>query len=627
MDQFLILLHAIFGGLALLSGSIAIATKKGKRPHKVSGKVFYYGMSISTILSLGIALLPNHFNPFLFSIGVFTLYFLIGGFRSLNYKKSTSQLSIDKITSWSMLLCAVGMITIPLVTQGKLDVVLAVFGGVSMAFAIRDLRLYQNPEKLGKAWLRLHLSKMSGAYIASVTAFLVVNQFLPYFLNWFLPTILGSIFIAFWMRKIRISSTKSIHLLALVTLCWFSDINAQVYTEKQTRHRFAQMNLGFDYQRSIGGQSSFLNQQGERIPFDLKSASKSRFIIGGTHFWGHADIYIAIPLIEPVTKTMGQELYYSSGVETVFKYYPWRIENRKIRPFVGFGIAPFFFIQDHPTGQGDGPEMVHPNLPILTGLTFNAKQLLFEIGLNYNHSNQIPYYISRTQEVNIDTPPLYLNFSTRYLFDTSISAEKDWESGRTEQITSKLAREGKLNDFYLGMGMSSAWWLGNSTYNELSRPFLPGYGISLMLDFGLGYYLHQPDINLALSYRSYGAGSRTYGNIQSLTRRSIGIEATKYLLDYHGFAPFIGPVISYEDLSFTEQSVSLDITQEQQQKWTYGITFGWDIRPNRLQSFLLRTNLRYYPNLNLEITEGQLINFNAIEFNFIQLVVFPGRMV
>ncbi|MEM6262948.1 MAG: hypothetical protein AAGI38_10605 [Bacteroidota bacterium] len=59
----------------------------------------------------------------------------------------------------------------------------------------------------------------------------------------------------------------------------------------------------------------------------------------------------------------------------------------------------------------------------------------------------------------------------------------------------------------------------------------------------------------------------------------------------------------------------------------YGLTFGWDIRPNRLQSWILRTNLRWFPNLDLEVADGQVISFDNIEFNFIQLIVYLDRMI
>lgn len=405
-----------------------------------------------------------------------------------------------------------------------------------------------------------------------------------------------------------------------------SNLFSQVYVEKQTRHRFAQLNLGVDFQSSFGGKVSFLNPEGGLENLDLERLQRPRFLIGGTHFWGHADIYIAIPLGYPTMTSGNQEINFLTGVETVFKYYPWRIEHNKIRPFIGTGITPFYFEQDNENlSFGNGPELNHTGLPLYTGLTFNNKNHLVELGLMWNYANKRDYYISRTQIAQIQTAPLYLSASYRYLLDTTLDAEKAWESGRTEEVVEILEAEKKLDGIYLGAGMSSAWWLGESTYNTINRPFVGRYSTSIMPDFTLGYYFNKADVNIATSYRGYGSSTNTYGAVQGLNRRSLVLEATKFIFDYHGFVPFVGPALSYERLSFTEffenQSIH-DITDNQ---LSYGLTFGWDVRPNRLQNFILRTNLRWFPDLQLDVAEKQSISFNNIEFNFIQLIIYPNR--
>lgn len=61
-------------------------------------------------------------------------------------------------------------------------------------------------------------------------------------------------------------------------------------------------------------------------------------------------------------------------------------------------------------------------------------------------------------------------------------------------------------------------------------------------------------------------------------------------------------------------------------KIAYGLTFGWDIRPNNIQSWILRTNLRWYPNLAIELDQNSKVSFDNLEFNFIQLIIYPNRM-
>ena len=99
------------------------------------------------------------------------------------------------------------------------------------------------------------------------------------------------------------------------------------------------------------------------------------------------------------------------------------------------------------------------------------------------------------------------------------------------------------------------------------------------------------------------------------------------MFDYHGFVPFVGPALSYEKLSFVESfenTSSADVTEN---KISYGLTFGWDIRPNRIQSWILRTNLRWFPNLSLDVDTRSEISFDNLEFNFIQFIIYPNRLI
>lgn len=403
---------------------------------------------------------------------------------------------------------------------------------------------------------------------------------------------------------------------------------SQVYTEKQTRHRFAQLNLGVDFQSSFGGSTKYLDQQGNTQSLNLASSYSPRLLIGGTHFWGHADFYIAIPLFSTTLKEDNQDITALRGVETVFKYYPLRIENNKVRPYIGTSLAPFYFEQRNNNFQyPSGPELNHTSFPLLGGLTFNSKNHLIELGLAWNYQNQQDYYISRNQIEKINTPPFYATLSYRYMLETTLSAEKDWESGRTKKVTDILAEKGRLNGFYIGAGISSAFWLKQSEYNVANRPYINKYSTSIMPDFTLGYYLHKPDLNLAIGYRGYGTSTNTYGAIKQLNRKSFLFEATKYLFDYHGFVPFIGPTISYENLSFKENFEGQRTFDVEDRKFGYGLTFGWDIRPNRIQPWILRTNLRWYPNLFLEVEPNTKVSFDNLEFNFIQLIIYPNRMI
>lgn len=203
--RILIIAHASLGGIALFAGMIALIAKKGSDPHKRAGLVFFYSMLSSAVFALVISVYPKHESPFLFTIGIFSSYFLITGYRALKYKTDTINYTGDKLLAFLMLLTGICMIAYPIVLIGKLNIVLTVFGTFSIIQSIQDLRSYTKPEKLKKNWLKAHLGKMLGGYIAAITAFVVVNQFLPGVIGWLAPGLIGSIYIVYWTRKV---STK-----------------------------------------------------------------------------------------------------------------------------------------------------------------------------------------------------------------------------------------------------------------------------------------------------------------------------------------------------------------------------------------------------------------------------------
>jgi uncharacterized membrane protein len=203
MIQILIYTHAFFGGIALLSGLVSIISKKGNKIHTKSGMIFYYSMLFSALTALIISVLPKHESPFLFSIGIFSSYFVLTGKRALNFKTDNENLIIDKIISWAMLFTGLVMILYNPIFNNKINLILTVYGLVGLIFSIRDLDLYKDREKLKNDWLKIHLGKMIGGYISATTAFVVVNNFFPSIYGWFIPGIFGGIYISYWMMKLN----------------------------------------------------------------------------------------------------------------------------------------------------------------------------------------------------------------------------------------------------------------------------------------------------------------------------------------------------------------------------------------------------------------------------------------
>ncbi|CAM1343560.1 DUF2306 domain-containing protein [Tenacibaculum amylolyticum] len=206
ITQILILTHVGFGGIALISGAISMIAKKGNWYHKKSGKVFYYALLTSALISLVVSLIPNHQSPFFFCLGLFSLYFIIGGYRSLTFKIKNASLWLDKIIACLIILVGLTMMIYPILLNGKINIVLFYFGAVSIVFGVIDLLLFQNSNKTKRNWLNIHLTKMIGAYLVAATAFVVNQSFLGIW-SWFLPTIIGNIYLFYWLIKLNRKKT------------------------------------------------------------------------------------------------------------------------------------------------------------------------------------------------------------------------------------------------------------------------------------------------------------------------------------------------------------------------------------------------------------------------------------
>jgi len=395
-------------------------------------------------------------------------------------------------------------------------------------------------------------------------------------------------------------------------------LNAQPYVEGgNTRHRFAQLNLGVNYRfLSNENTKSYEFTNNDYFSKQLNNQNELGVIIGGTHFWGHADFYVLFPIA-----SWGNGNF-SSGVETGLKIYPWRIENKKIRPFVGTSLNAISF------KEGEGVTLSRTSYPLHTGFTFNKRQYLIDLGVSYIIKNEFDYFFNTFSAQKIKTHNLWFNFSFKVMLETTVGAEKSWEDGSTKKITEVLAEKKRLNGFSIAVGPSSANFTARSSFNDEDYPFLDNHKFSKIFpEFGLGYYWHKPDVHFNISYRSMKDELVAYEYLQKSSRKAITFEAFKFLSDYHGFAFFVGPAISYEILNSKLSFQSNTLAEGYYKGIKPGISFGWDIRPNRIQSFLLRTNLRYFPNLNIRMTNGKTVSLDNLEFNFIQLVIFPERLI
>lgn len=202
----LIYIHTFFGGIVLVAGYATIIAKKGSSGHKLYGKIFSTGMLVSSLLPLIVAQMPHHKNVFLFLIGIFTIYLILSGYTALSFKSKTKQSASikDYTTSVIMLISGIVMLLMGIINWSvmlQFALLYLIFGGISVFISSRDIIFYKNLKNTRKRWLQHHLGKMIGALIASTTAFIVAGLHYGNLIGWLAPTVLGTFYIIYWMRK------------------------------------------------------------------------------------------------------------------------------------------------------------------------------------------------------------------------------------------------------------------------------------------------------------------------------------------------------------------------------------------------------------------------------------------
>jgi hypothetical protein len=205
----LLFIHIIGGSIALLSGLAAIFTVKGSAPHRLSGKIYFGGMTAVFVGAVVVAL--AHQNYFLLMVGFFSYYMTVRGYRILYLKNPDHKQKIYLVDVSISIVASVfvGMLVWwgvrELWVGQMMGVVGIVFGGIGLSLVISDVQKIFNPPSDRMHWWYGHISSMGGSYIAAITAFVVVNIQLPQFqwVLWILPSVVGSIIIGQTIRFYR----------------------------------------------------------------------------------------------------------------------------------------------------------------------------------------------------------------------------------------------------------------------------------------------------------------------------------------------------------------------------------------------------------------------------------------
>lgn len=198
----LVLIHAVVGGVALLAGGAAAVARKGSRPHVLGGRVFGGAMTFTAVSAVALSIWEP--NAFLLGIGLFTGYLVASGWAWIRPAPLSTKILRARIAAAGGILAAAYMI-LTAVRGSQLAVVLLVFAGFMIVLAGADLARRPDPaDTAGR-----HGGRMGGAYIAAVTAFLVVNlDRFPDLVVWLGPTVVGTPLISRSIRRFRAAGSE-----------------------------------------------------------------------------------------------------------------------------------------------------------------------------------------------------------------------------------------------------------------------------------------------------------------------------------------------------------------------------------------------------------------------------------
>jgi uncharacterized membrane protein len=192
-------LHVVLGFLSLITGLLVFLLKKGTSNHIQIGKVYFIAMLGVFLTSIWVSVLKG--NLFLLLIGFFSFYLVHSGIRVNRFRKSGDVKLIDKIFTLFYGLCFLSMIGLALYGffygNRAMGIVLSVFGGIGLLLIKNEVRYYYlHFFPSNSDFIKEHIGRLTGSYIAAFTAFAVNNvHFLPPVVIWLLPTVIGIFFI------------------------------------------------------------------------------------------------------------------------------------------------------------------------------------------------------------------------------------------------------------------------------------------------------------------------------------------------------------------------------------------------------------------------------------------------
>lgn len=203
---FLLNAHIAAGAVSLGAAAIAIAAPKGRRVHRFAGRFFVLAMTVVFASAVMLSLRTN--DLFLLTVGIFSYYMVLSGYRALYLKQPTKSAdlrfragALDKGAAQFTLIACSGLSAYGAVYwYTDLAPVLMILGSIGALMALLDLRRFRSASVGPTRWFFTHMIRMLCGTIASVTAFMVTNMdMLPPLVRWLGPTLVGTVAITIWV--------------------------------------------------------------------------------------------------------------------------------------------------------------------------------------------------------------------------------------------------------------------------------------------------------------------------------------------------------------------------------------------------------------------------------------------
>jgi hypothetical protein len=407
---------------------------------------------------------------------------------------------------------------------------------------------------------------------------------------------------------------------------------------------FALTTLGVDTSGARPSDAIWIpGPDGSFLSAEARGLSQLAIQIGGVHFFGHADIFVNIPVYSfestlagsARTRQAKMQYFTAAGV----KLYPLALRPRTVRPFLssGFVVRRFWLEESAEPLENTGLDRRFV-LPVGAGVALRWDPLILDAQIEttffdeaYVRSGQIvePLENSETRSGarRLDLSGIRVSVGLKAVFDAS-SAIVDPDFPRREAAAmQKRIEDGTANAWNVAVGPSTRIWAGSSEYFQ-RRPYLEyAHEDRLFPHAALGVYHYGLDAEVRLAYRSIFGEAQAFGAELETAQHGVFLEAIKLQeIGLYGFVPFAGLGVGMVNLDVRDQALGVDHTNVGTRA-VLSVPFGWDVRIRPSDWWLLRTNLRWLPSAKLEVANGVSHDFGGLEFDIIQLLIYPERVI